>query len=248
MRKASDAKLVHELAEKIYSKIVAGDFGPGRPLRQEALAQEFEVSRTPIREALRQLEAKGIISHARGHSAVVRTPSSREIREKYQIRAELEGLAAQLAAKWITDDQLQALKDTHLRFARAVKGLSVERSGNRRSAKGTSDVLSNPAKEWIETNAAFHSTIHAASNNLSLRRHIEDLNLGYIRNVMLTSVLGMDLHRMERNIRHHQAILDALSERDPVQSRRAMAEHIIESGEFLVAWFENHGMGEQAGP
>lgn len=245
MPKEPDAKLVNELAERIYMKIVTGDFRPGSPLRQEALAQEFEVSRTPVREALRQLEAKGIISHAPGHSAVVRTPSSREVREKYQIRAELEGLAAQLAAEWITDGQLEELRSIHLRFARAVKGLSAERSNARRPNKGTTTPLSNPAKEWIESNAAFHSTIHVASNNLSLRRHIDDLNLGYIRNVMLTSVLGMDLHRMERNIRHHQAILDALANRDPVQSRRAMSEHIIESGDFLVAWFENLGLGSK---
>lgn len=229
MRKESEAKLVDALVDRIYSKIVGGDLGPGSPLRQEALAQEFAVSRTPIREALRQLEAKGVISHARGYSAVVRTPSSREIRENYQIRAELEGLAAQLAAQWITDVQLRELKDIHARFARAVKGFG--------------SAASRASRNWIESNAAFHSAIHVASNNLSLRRHIDDLNLGYIRKVMLTSALGMDLHRVERNIRHHQAILDALSDRDPVQSRRAMSEHIIESGDFLVAWFENHGTG-----
>jgi DNA-binding GntR family transcriptional regulator len=236
MRKEPDAKLVNDLADKIYSKIVGGTLGPGSPLRQEALAQEFDVSRTPIREALKQLEAKGVISHARGYSAVVRTPSTREIREKYQIRAELEGLAAQLAAQWITDMQLAELTEIHARFARAVKGFRKERGGAGRS---------RAAKDWIETNAAFHSAIHAASNNLSLQRHIDDLNLGYIRNVMLTSVLGMDLHRVERNIRHHRAVLDALSNRDPVQSRRAMSKHIIESGDFLVAWFENHGVGSQ---
>jgi DNA-binding GntR family transcriptional regulator len=243
MRKESDAKLVSELADKIYSKIVGGDLGPGSPLRQEALAREFDVSRTPIREALKQLEAKGVISHARGYSAVVRTPSSREIREKYQIRAELEGLAAQLAAQWITDPQLEELRTIHSRFARAVKGFGGEHGAVRRSSRGTAGPSSNAAKDWIETNAAFHSAIHVASNNLSLRRHIDDLNLGYIRSVMVTSTLGMDLHRVERNIRHHQAILDALSNRDPVQSRRAMSEHIIESGDFLVAWFENHGTG-----
>ena len=230
MRKVSDAKLVTELADKIYSKIVGGAFGPGSALRQEALAHEFDVSRTPIREALGQLEAKGVITQLRGHSAVVRTPSPREVREKYQIRAELEGLAAQLAAQWISDPQIEELAEIHARFARAVKGFG----GARNTAA---------ARDWIETNSAFHALIHVASNNLALRRHIDDLNLGYIRNVMLTSALGMDLHRMERNIRHHQAILEALSRRDPAQSRRVMTEHIVESGAFLVAWFENHTIG-----
>ena len=103
MKTAASPKLIEDLANRIQAKIVAGEYPPGTRLKQEVLAQQFDVSRTPIREALSRLEAKGIVSQAQRRSAVVRAPSSREISEMYQVRAELEGLAAQLAARWITD-------------------------------------------------------------------------------------------------------------------------------------------------
>src|SRR5229473_4194249 len=96
IRMGDRATLVSALAERIHAKIASGEYQVGSRLRQEDLAKAFKVSRTPVREALRQLEAKGVISHAHGHSAIIRAASPREIREIYQIRAELEGFAAQL--------------------------------------------------------------------------------------------------------------------------------------------------------
>src|SRR5882757_3624862 len=122
-----DIKLVNKLVEQIHAKIALGEYGPGDRLRQKLLAEEFKVSRTPIREALRLLEAKQVISQAHRHSAVIRVPSAREIRETYQVRAELEGLATELAAQWITDGQLGELRRIHGQFVRSVKDLSAQR-------------------------------------------------------------------------------------------------------------------------
>src|SRR6201990_92978 len=112
----SDTKLVSQLVERIHAKIALGEYAPGERLRQELLAEEFNVSRTPIREALRLLEAKGVISQAHCHSAVIRAPSAREVRETSQVRAELEGLASELAAQWISDNQLEDLRPIHNSF------------------------------------------------------------------------------------------------------------------------------------
>ena len=71
-------KLVGSLAERISEKIFAGEYPPGSPLRQEALAEEFAVSRTPIREALRQLEARGVIEHRPNQGATVPAPDARD--------------------------------------------------------------------------------------------------------------------------------------------------------------------------
>src|SRR5579862_5381135 len=120
---SSETKLVNQIVERIHAKIALGEYSPGDRLRQELLAEEFNVSRTPIREALRLLEAKGVISQEHRHSAVIRGPSTREVRETYQVRAELEGLAAELAVQWISDNQLQDLLAIHDRFVRAVKDL-----------------------------------------------------------------------------------------------------------------------------
>lgn len=243
----SDTKLVAELAERIQEKIARGDLQLGARLRQEALANEFGVSRTPIREALRQLEAKGVVSHSHRRSAVVRAPSLREIREIYQIRAELEGLGAQLAAQWISDEQLSRLEAVHREFVRAVELLEKYRTPRRprrprEKGDGRTAALS---RAWIETNARFHSLIHEASNNLSLGKLIGDLILGYTRWVMRSSVIGMDLHRMKKNITDHEKILYALRSRAPQEARQAMVSHIREAGEFLVTWFENQDQTPQ---
>jgi DNA-binding GntR family transcriptional regulator len=234
------AKLVRELAEKIQGKIGSGEYPPGTRLRQEELADAFGVSRTPIREALSQLEAKGVISQTPRRSAIVRAPSSRDVRETYQVRAEVEGLAAQLATEWISDRQLDELRQVHRRFVRAVNLLQrLDARSNGATNRAAAKAVDAASAEWIETNALFHSIIHKACNNACLRRVIEDLHLGHTRNIMMSSALGMNRRRMERTISHHEAILEGLESRDPAKARRAMAQHILESGEFVVAWFEN---------
>src|SRR5580700_1871168 len=121
-------KLVNQIVERIHAKIALGEYRPGDRLRQEMLAEHFSVSRTPVREALRLLEAKGVIIQEHRHSAVIRSPSTREVRETYQVRAELEGLAAELAAQWISDNQLEDLATIHAKFVRSVKDLKVHRN------------------------------------------------------------------------------------------------------------------------
>ena len=115
-----DRAPVSELAENILSRILAGEFPPGKPLRQEALAEQFEVSRTPVREALRQLEARGVVVQRPGFGATVRDLNARDVREAYQVRAELEGLATELAVDWLTDEQLERIRAAQTSFKRAV--------------------------------------------------------------------------------------------------------------------------------
>lgn len=238
----ASTKLIEELADKIHAKILSGDFPPGTRLKQESLAQAFEVSRTPIREALSRLEAKGIVSQAQRRSAVVRTPSSREITEMYQVRAELEGLAAQLAARWITDRQLEELRVAHDAFAEAVRMLRTTRSDNKLvvvAAEQGNRTFEEASKRWLDMNAVFHKAICDSSNNRFLARTIQDVTSGYARSVMMASAVGMNSYRIDSTITQHERILKALEEREPAKARRAMTVHIIESSEFVIASFAN---------
>ena len=237
----SNAKLVSHLAEKIQERISSGEFPPGSRLRQELLATEYEVSRTPIREALRQLEAKGVLSQAHRRSAVVAAPSFRHVRETYQVRAELEGLAAELAATWISDAQLNLMREINHRFAAAVEDLArhsaMAAAGRVGEAQVTKEMIA-AADTWITTNAEFHRIIHEAGDNQRLSAILHDLNLGQIRSIMLSTILGMDAHRLRLNLTHHERILAQLEQRDPKGARAAMAEHILEAREFVVRWLE----------
>ena len=230
----SAEKLVGSLAERISAKILAGEYPPGSRLRQEALAEEFSVSRTPIREALRQLEVKGVIQHVPNQGAIVLAPNARDIREAYQVRAELEGLAISLAVEWITDEQIERMRNAQNRFAATVEKLTT--AARMSNAKAHLKNVPN----WVESNDEFHGVVIEASGNRRLRQLIRDLHLGFTRSVML-SALTMDGRRMRENVAQHEAILSAVTRHDAIEARKEMTHHILRSGELIVWWLESQG-------
>ncbi|WP_447778170.1 GntR family transcriptional regulator [Variovorax boronicumulans] len=234
---AAEERLVDQLVDQIQHKIATGEYRPGQKLNQVALANAFQVSRTPVRQALTQLTARGILDQGQS-GAVVKAQSSKEVRDIYRVRSEVEGLAAQLAAQWITDAQLIDLRKIHERFLQAVTDLNRIRADSPTDHADSSEYQA-ARKEWVTSNSEFHAVIFQASCNAYLQKIIADLALGSSRGVIASSALGMYKHRMERNIAHHEAILRALEARDDTAARQAMAAHVVESGEFVSAWLEN---------
>jgi Mn-dependent DtxR family transcriptional regulator len=115
--KADDIALVIEEA------IVSGELEPGTVLRQEQLSEQFNVSRTPIREALRRLAALGLVSFVPNRGVRVRTISREELHEAFMVRAELEALATEVAATKMTPEDLAELAEADQIFARISKDL-----------------------------------------------------------------------------------------------------------------------------
>ena len=152
--------LVDELAIKIQSRILAGDYVRDEWLRQDALATEFGVSRTPVREALRKLEASGSLTLVPHRGARVRWPTPRETREAYQVRAELEGLAAELAAEAIVDRELDRLREAQGVFREAADAFLAKPEA------------ADARERWQTANDLFHSVIHAASRNRRLAKTV----------------------------------------------------------------------------
>jgi DNA-binding GntR family transcriptional regulator len=222
-----------ELADKIAAVIRSGEYPPGSRLPQETLAERFQVSRTPIREALRLLEASGVLELIPNQGAVVRVPAPRDIREGYQVRAELEGLAAELAAEWITEAQIERLANASARFKKTVDDLSVQAEPGGRGRKGAR--LKQPT--WVEANEEFHDVIVEAAGNEKLRRMLYDLHVGFLRPVMLATT-AMDGRRMRENVAQHEAILAAIVRHDSAEARRQMTHHVKRSGELMVRWLE----------
>ncbi len=233
---AADETLVAQLVERIQRKILTGEYRPGQRLKQVALAEEFQVSRTPIRHALSLLEARGLLDGAQGNSPVVRGLTAKDARDMYRVRAEVEGLAAELAAEWITDAELVELRRLHERFVQAVSSLQGLRGEMAHDISAQDQEAIQ--QEWVASNGAFHAVIYRASGNEHLQRVIADLRLGASGGLMAMSAFGMYRHRMEKNILHHEAILRAFEARDPARAREAMATHVLESGEFVAAWIE----------
>jgi DNA-binding GntR family transcriptional regulator len=119
--------LVDRLAATIQSRVLSGEIPTGMRLRQETLASEFGVSRTPVREALRKLESSGLVLVEPNRGAVVRGPNARDVREAYAVRAELEGFAAENAVPRILDAQLDLLRDAEKLFRHSVQEVIHDR-------------------------------------------------------------------------------------------------------------------------
>ncbi len=147
--KADDIALVIEEA------IVSGELAPGTVLRQEQLSEQFQVSRTPIREALRKLAALGLVSFEPNRGVRVRTITREELREAFLVRAELEGLATGVAAARMTDESLAELIAAEKRFHRLTDDIRAREPGrDRRSLTA----------DWVRGNHAFHDVIYAVAN------------------------------------------------------------------------------------
>jgi DNA-binding GntR family transcriptional regulator len=211
---------VDDLAEAIQTRIIAGDIPAGARLRQEQLAAEYELSRTPIREALRKLQAEGTVELVPHQGAVVRGTTVRDLREGYEVRAELEGMAAALAATWITDEHLTQLRDAEELFRRAIED-------------------SQPST-WALANDQFHEAVQAAAGNERLRRTIRDLHKAFPRR-LTWGALEADSKLLAENVEQHNEILRAIELRDPDAARDAMRRHVLRAGELITRWVERRG-------
>ncbi|UYP18252.1 GntR family transcriptional regulator [Rhodococcus sp. Z13] len=213
--------LVDDTAAAIRAKIMSGEIPIGAQLRQAELAKSLGVSRTPVREALRQLQAGGLIEVVPNRGAVVRVPVPWEVREAYEVRAELEALACERAVDRITDDALEELRETN----RILRESPSERS--------------EPGKPAASTlaNDRFHTLIHEAAGNERLTRVIAQLNETFPRNVSAMVLQDNSRHR-EDNLREHEQIVAAIEAGDHAAAREAMRRHVLSAGEQLARWYE----------
>jgi DNA-binding GntR family transcriptional regulator len=153
---------------------MSGEIPIGAQLRQAELAKTLGVSRTPVREALRQLQTGGLIEVVPNRGAVVRVPAPWDVRETYEVRAELEGLACERAVSRITRD-----------------GLDELRAANEELRPG-----GDPADgSSTQANDRFHTLIHEVAGNERLARVIKEINEAFPRNVSALVLQDNPRHR-----------------------------------------------------
>jgi DNA-binding GntR family transcriptional regulator len=223
--------LVDKLAMQLQVRVLDGDLAPGTRLRQEALAEEFGVSRTPIREALRKLQASGLIELRPNRGALVRGLTPREIRDAYAVRAELEGLAAEVAALRIDQAQLERLHRAQGQFREALGRM---RSGTRNGRRRLSE---RDIEAWGNANDEFHQTIQAAAGNGVLVATLGHLHRSFPRGLSRL-VLRESTSLLETNVSEHQAVLEAIERNDPAAARTLMQQHVIRAGALVTVRFE----------
>jgi DNA-binding GntR family transcriptional regulator len=218
---------VEQLTEALQNLILSGTLATGSWLRQERLATEFGVSRTPIREALRVLQARGLIELHPNRGALVCRPTARDIREAYAVRAELEGFASELAAEWARDGELEQLAAAAAAFERLVLS-EVARP---------SPVTDHERPQWQTANDRFHLAILDAAGNHRLKAMIEELHARFPRNLTWSALAGHSL-LLGENVDQHRRILQAIDARDPAGARAAMVAHVRRAGDLVARHFD----------
>ena len=185
--------------------IVSGALLPGQRLRAEALAEHYGVSRIPVREALRSLEAAGWVKIRPRYGVYVAERSEQELRDLFDVRAVLEGHVARRAAERRTDADLQAL-------ARAVQ------ASRQAAERGDSAALPGLSGE-------FYAGLRAATHNEVLRTAAQDLaKRARFYFATVSDDLGRDW------VETHELLLDAVRRQDGAEAERVSRAHIEETG------------------
>jgi DNA-binding GntR family transcriptional regulator len=196
--------------DRLLAAILDGRYPPGARIVETRVARQLGTSQAPVREALRDLEALGVVEISPFRGARVRRPTPDELVEALDVRCELEALAVRLAAPRLTDEELADLGERLDVMART-------------SADG--DTVAE-----AQADAAFHGRIVELAGNRTLVRVWERLE-PFSRTYISLAIPGADQARI---IGLHRGVLDALAGRDPVAAEAALRHHFADTGSMLV--------------
>jgi len=199
-----DGSLRATVLNDLEQAIINGEYKSGDSLSELMLSQKYGVSRTPVREALRQLELEGLVQLVPNKGATVIGVSEKDIDDIYAVRIRIEGLAARLCAENATEEELQALE----RLCDLQEFYLL---------KGKTEQL------W-QLDGEFHNTIFEASRNRPLRSMLSSFH-SYISRARSNSMRSAD--RAAHSVDEHRAILSAITVHDGDRAEQLMTEHII---------------------
>lgn len=232
---ASDLPLSAAIADYIEGQILQGVFAPGEKLRQQHIGEVLGVSRTPVREALLYLQARGLVTMAPNRGAVVRRVTRRDAAESYLVRAELEGLASTLAAERVNPQELRELDETHAGLQRSSHVLLTEYDPDDERAAAAAR---QARLDWIEANDRFHDVVLRASRCLKLADTVKYV-LSSLPRTLTWLAIEQNLFVLEHYNDEHQEIIDALRAHDPDRSRRAARDHVLHGRELMLTWLDS---------
>jgi len=207
---AHGATVAH-IVDGLRCDILAHRLQPGDRLIESTLTKRFSVSRGPVREALRRLAAEGLIEHAPHRGAVVRRLSPRDIGELFQIRVEMEALAARLAAQ-SPDKAARArfIEDIAMIFADAPRRMET----------------------YLDENAAFHAAVLSLAGN----KQLQELSVR-LRLTLIMAQVGdaLTIEVMRASVREHRAIAKAIVDGDGAAAAAAARAHLERAAALAVA-------------
>jgi len=193
--------------------ILNGVYQENDELRENTIAAELGVSRTPVREALRQLELEGLVKMIPNKGAFVTGITANDVKDIYAIRSMLEGMCARWATEYITEEQIEDLEEIILLSEYHVKKAKGEKS-----------------QQVTELDGKFHEILYNASNSRILNHVLSDFHK-YVRMARKASVANPE--RAEKSIEEHKHILEALKNRDADQAEYWANTHMMNVMKYL---------------
>jgi len=203
--------LAAAVVERLREKILSGELPEGEQLRQEAIAEEFEISRIPVREALIHLAGEGLVKIVGNRGAVVAALSPEEIMQLFETRAVLEKYMLREAIPNITDDDLHRAEEILVQYEQSLEHDSE-------------------VKSWGRWNWSFHSALYVPANRSVMMTFLKSLNMQCDRYTRLHLFVTRDLHLAGKA---HRELLDVCRTRDPEAAAAAVWKHIMDAGEYL---------------
>jgi DNA-binding GntR family transcriptional regulator len=221
-----------EIAFRLEAEILDGVYPSGSHLMQKVICERFGVSRTPVREALRKLQAQNLVDLIPNQGARIRVLTLSELGEVYAVRAELEGFAASLAAATISAEQVSRLESIQADLEAVVADLFLP--ADKRAFDSTINA------QITQFNEDFHAIIREAAGNGLLDRMINDLQRHFPKDyVWRTTRSASEIKAI--NVAEHRKILRALKRNDPAAAQSTMTGHVQHAGAILLHHLQRRG-------
>jgi DNA-binding GntR family transcriptional regulator len=203
------------LSEKAYrlikKKVVTLELPPSTVIDEQALMRELDLGRTPIREALQRLDSEGLVNIVPRRGTFVNDISITDLQKIFELRTALEGFCARLAARRITEDQIERMESV---------------------LRDIEEVHNGDPRALMRIDKRFHGLLYAAADNEFLAETLDrlyDLSLR-LWHLVLTRLTGV-----RHSVEQHRSVLEALKESDEAQAEAHVQAHIVEFQQNIKA-------------
>lgn len=210
--------------EGILARIMSGELPPGAQVKEQWLADEMNVSRTPVREALRRLSAEGMLDLREKRSSVVRALDINDLSVMYDLREMAEAYIARAAAATVTDEQISELAELADRMDAAERKVRIDEIGG--------------------LNHEFHRLIRESSGSTRLVTIGEMLLQVPLQRQMIRNI---DRPSLRRNLGHHHEIIDAFRAHDGRWAESIMSAHVLSTKASMIEFFEGSDPFQESG-
>jgi DNA-binding GntR family transcriptional regulator len=212
LRPAPPAALHEQVTQRLREMLVESRIAPGAKLNERELSEVLQVSRTPLREAIKRLAAEGLVELLPNRGAIALELSEADVRHTFEVMAGLEAQSGELAAERITDAELAEIKALHYEMLAAFTRRDL------------------PA--YYRLNSAIHAAINSAARNPVLSATYRQVNA---RLLALRFKSNQDESKWQAAVQEHEDMITALSQRDPVALRALLVRHLFNKRDVVMA-------------